>query len=280
MTTSDARSKLLTDRLAELLDDAARKWLEEARAEVGTQGFGWLEVWFASLPRRVGTRSLGAEIVELSGRSLDLGARRICDLAAADLLRAAALSAEELERLFEQGDTEERRMVLSSLPLLDVEERGLEAVAARLLVAVHRTNDGMLFEVAQLDSNLPAAVLGENDWNNVVMKAAFLDMAAERLYGREGRANAELSSMLLDFLAEREAAGRPVWGPSLELCALAPVPGVVERVLGDLWHGVDRRRLAAARAAGKLIDDTRVADAVKARRPFETHPRVLEELPG
>ncbi|MCA9322231.1 MAG: hypothetical protein KDB53_15935, partial [Planctomycetes bacterium] len=81
--------------------------------------------------------------------------------------------------------------------------------------------------------------------------------------------------MLLEFMSEREAAGRPVWSGSLELAAHAPCPGVVDRVRGELWHGDDARRSVAVRAAVVLasgphrasIDDVIRLRAQRERRP-------------
>ncbi|MEZ6197189.1 MAG: hypothetical protein R3F20_15890 [Planctomycetota bacterium] len=76
--------------------------------------------------------------------------------------------------------------------------------------------------------------------------------------------------MLLDFMSEREAAHRPVWAGSLVLAALAPCPGVRARVMGDIWHGVDARRVAAGRAA-VILDDPELRREIAARLPFERY---------
>ena len=83
--------------------------------------------------------------------------------------------------------------------------------------------------------------------------------------------------MLLDFMSEREAAGRPVWAPSLELAAHAPCPGVLARTIGELWSGVDRRRLAAARSA-RVLKREELAPRLRERLEHELLAQVRGEI--
>ena len=78
-------------------------------------------------------------------------------------------------------------------------------------------------------------------------------------------------------LREREAAGRTVWAGTLEFAAYAPGPGVEARILGDLWHGSDRRRLGAARAA-RVLKTPRILEEVRTRIARELHAPVKVAL--
>ena len=245
------------------------------RAATLEKGALELDVHFASLPRRVGREQPWSGILEAGSGRVDAAHLRTCDAAAALLLRDLLLHGEEadlLRKLYFQGDAEERRMVLKSLAFLPG-----SPVTAALLEESHRTNDENIFQAGLLDSDLPMRVLDKEAYNCVVLKVAFLDIEAERVLGIFDRANEVLSRILLDFRAERQAAGRTVWAPTLELAARAPCAGVLAEIAGDLWHGSDQRRLAAARAA-QALDDERVSALAAERRELETKPEIREIL--
>lgn len=258
--------------VVDTLDEAVAERLAQQRGKREAEGDGWFDVWFASLPRKIGREGLPARRVTIGEGTVDLGSYRVCDLAAAILIRDSSLDDDAVATLYYQGDAEERRMVLKALALLET-----SSASAPLLVEAHRTNDQVIFEAAIADSDLPARVLSDDDYANAVLKAAFVDIETARMIGIGRRATTDLSRMLLEFMTEREAAGRPVWPGSLEVAAHAPCPGVADRVLGDLWHGMDRRRLAAARAASTLATDA-VRETVKQRLDVEPVEAIREEL--
>ena len=258
----------IASRLDAALTPALRERFEDLLRIVETGGFPALETRFASLVRRVGT-DLPAPAAHPGDAGADLSRWRTCDLAAAVILGRLEPGDEALRRLYDQGDAEERRMILRALPFLPV-----TPVTAGLLEDAHRSNEGLLFEAGLLDSDLPARVLDDESYDRVVLKAAFMDLPASRLLGIQGRVRPVLSGMLLEFMSEREAAGRPVWTDSLPVAALAPVPGVRPRALGDLWHGSDRRRAAAAVALVR-VDPGAAKASFGERRPFERDPTLL-----
>jgi len=251
--------------------------LEDMARRVRAEGWPWLEVHLASLPRKFGRNTVFSGRATGASAVIDASRWRSCDVAAAVLLREAGEGPGEetgwLRRLYDQGDAEERRMILRSLPLLPETEE-----AADLIEEAHRTNDEDIFAAGVLDSDLPARILPEEAWRRIVLKAAFLGIPLDRLPGYEQRGSAELSGMLLDFRTERQAAGRKPWAWSLEVAALAPSPGVVECVLGDLWHGDALRRAVAARAAARLMADDRIRTAVRLRLTHENLPAIRELL--
>lgn len=240
-------------------------------AAVDAKGRAYIEIIFASLPRKMGKGPLGGTVVRLGAGTIDLAAFRATDLAAALLLdRVEAAERDSLSlKLYSQGDPEERRMILKALTVLDD-----SAAALPLLETAHRTNDMTIFESAYADSDWAARVLPADLFNNAVLKCAFNDVPLARLLGAAGRATPALSRMLLDFMSEREAAQRPCWAGSLELAAHAPCPGVRARILGDLWHGSDARRFGAVRAA-HVLGTPEMRAEIELRRPFEKHGPTL-----
>jgi hypothetical protein len=194
--------------------------LDEFRAQLqDTSTFeATLLARFASLPRTVGRRPLDPGLVRTREGIFDLGAFRACDLAAAILLADSRVSAELALALHDGGDRDERRMLFRSLAT-DEAGRHFPVLWAR----AHRQNDPLLFAAAFLDADVAARLLPDPDWNRILLKTAFLDLALERLLGFERRLEPGLSAMLRDFAAERRAAGRPVWRGTF----------VIGRLLGD-----------------------------------------------
>ena len=166
-------------------------------------------------------------------------------------------------------------MVLTSLPLLDLP---VDDAVRSLLLAAHRSNDQVLFESGLLDHDLAARALTTPDFDNVVLKVAFLSLPLARLVGWEGRAHEGLTGKILDFADERTAAGRPIWEDGLQLAARTPMPGVRERVLADLEHLDVERRRAAVRAALRLGHEPAVAAALERRRASESDPGLRDLL--
>ena len=243
------------------------------------RGLAHLEIHLAALPRRVGRDQPWSGLINANQCEVDATHLRTCDVAAALLVLELDRNADSvgdgeamLTHLYYQGDAEERRMILRSLPFLP-----RSSATITLLEEAHRTNDETLFAAGLLDSSLPARVLDEAAWNRIVLKVAFIGTEGERLFELVGRANATLSSMLLDFRRERLAAGRPVWGPTLEIASQAPCPGIVDAVVEDLNHGDPEARRAAARACLK-VSDPRITEAAAARLTGEPEADIREIL--
>ncbi len=107
--------------------------------------------------------------------------------------------------LWAHGDNRERQAVLKALPLLPE-----PAQFAALAIEACRANVLTVFEAIACDNPYPAEHFPELAFNQLVLKAAFNDVALARIFGLDARRNAELARMATDFAAERRAAGRPV----------------------------------------------------------------------
>lgn len=205
-----------------------------------------LPVVFPGLPRRLGRDAVGRGRAAIGPGTVDLGAFRRCDLAAAVLLLETAANADALWDLYAHGDIEERAMLLRSLHFLPV-----GPTTVRLFGEIQRTNVVLHLEAAVCDGDLFVRTLGQHGFdqtaaNRLLLKLAFLDLPLARVFGAERTANGELSRMLRDLATEREAAGRSVWRDTNRLLGRAPCPGAVARLIGGLEHGDDGVRLAAA----------------------------------
>jgi hypothetical protein len=106
---------------------------------------------------------------------------------------------------FRKGDNAERVSLLRSLPLLPHPERFVE-----LAVEACRTHVLDVFAAIACENPYPARHFPELNFNQLVIKALFLELSLERVLGWRGRANSELRRIAADYEAERRAAGRPV----------------------------------------------------------------------
>ncbi|WP_116126991.1 EboA domain-containing protein [Lewinella sp. IMCC34183] len=97
-----------------------------------------------------------------------------------------------------------------------------------------RTNMVGVFDAIALENPFPAQYLSEEAWNQMVLKAMFMQRPMHRIYRIADRKNQPLAEMFLDYAEERRSAHRPV---SPELWRF--VEGFVgERALGALQQTV------------------------------------------
>jgi hypothetical protein len=106
---------------------------------------------------------------------------------------------------FEQGDAREQQSWLRALPLWP------EAPAfLPYAIDACRTNIVPVFEALACENPYPAANFPDRNFNQMVLKAMFNNIALARIVALGSRLNAELRRMARDYAAERTAAGRSV----------------------------------------------------------------------
>ena len=135
-----------------------------------------------------------------------------------------------LTKLYETADVEEQITLYGALPLLPY-----PSVWAKRATEGLRTNMTAVFDAIALDNPYPADYLTEPAWNQMVLKAVFMERPLYRIYGADERANPELAEMLIDFAHERWAADRKVlpelWrfvGPFLNLPRLGEIENAIK----------------------------------------------------
>jgi hypothetical protein len=84
-----------------------------------------------------------------------------------------------------------------------------------------RMNIGLVHEAIMYDNPYPFFYLDNAAWNQLILKAIFNDMQLAYIVGIYARMNEPLISALLDYVAEREAAGRTVSLPVRKLLSLS-----------------------------------------------------------
>jgi len=110
-----------------------------------------------------------------------------------------------LQKLFETGDMLEVEALYSALPLMPFSEEMIGRAREGL-----RTNITSVFDAVALNNPYPSKYFDESAWNQMVVKAIFMQRPLFKIQNAESRANRELSDIIIDFAHERWAAGRDV----------------------------------------------------------------------
>jgi hypothetical protein len=120
-------------------------------------------------------------------------------------------------RIYEAGEIGEQESVLRTLGLLPEPVRFVETG-----IQGCRTNARRVFEAIACDNPFPAAHFPELNFNQLVMKAVFIEAPVARIEGLALRRTPELLRMARDYASERRAAGRLV-PPDVDLIVGAAV---------------------------------------------------------
>ncbi len=125
--------------------------------------------------------------------------------------------ASTLNTLWDAADMGEQIALYAMLPLLPDPGR-FESRAAEGL----RTNIAPVFEAVAHYSPFPRKFFGEERWNQMILKALFIESSLEPVHGLDERNNPRLAEMLVDYANERIAAGRSVSEELLRLLEAYP----------------------------------------------------------
>ncbi|MDM8174271.1 MULTISPECIES: EboA domain-containing protein [Olivibacter] len=121
-----------------------------------------------------------------------------------------------LNHLFDYADISEMVALYSSLIVLEYPDHWKSVCVEGI-----RMNIGLVHEAIMYDNPYPFFYLDNAAWNQLILKAIFNDMQLAYIVGIYARMNEPLISALLDYVAEREAAGRTVSLPVRELLSLS-----------------------------------------------------------
>ncbi len=209
----------LGEPLLQQLEPEERTWLEERLASVLESTSG-RELFLAySL---IGRKLQGGEVTfpaSSEGATAYLAEHKIRqgELARIYLLASALeakpeLFTDKVSKLIEMADTGELIVFLRYLPVLPGSEAFL-AVAVEAL----RTNISDVFDAIALNNPYPATHFNEQQWNQMYLKAAFMQRDLLQIIGVDRRANADLARIISDYAHERWAASRDIdplfWRP-------------------------------------------------------------------
>jgi len=204
----------LHDAICSIATEAGWHWLEQGIHKLKTSPAleDDLTLLSAMARRKLGQQSLGEMAtpivtpvgeVTISGWAVGDAGRILL------LLEAVRCQPEHstalIAAVYRYGDELERAAILRALVLFPD-----AATLKPLALEAGRVNSLVLYQALALDNPYPAVYYTEHEFNQLILKAVFMNLPIERTVGLERRANAELTRMCEDFAEERIAAGRPV----------------------------------------------------------------------
>lgn len=255
----------LRARLRGHIGQPEQEWLDTACTMQGDR----LLAVFVGAARRLGNDRLGGDDAFASWP-------RSCVARVAMLLsldnREPQTSSAWIHRAYREGDSGEKRAIVCALP--HVREAGQYA---ELAIDCGRTNETELFAALAIGNAFPADHYPDPAFNSLVIKAAQLDLPLDGILGLLDRHNPELARIGMEYIDERQSAGRP-FPPTLWL-TIAPSnpPGALARMVGDLQHSVPARRIGAARGLA-FAGDSRATSFLEEARAMETQPHVQSAI--
>lgn len=133
----------------------------------------------------------------------------------------------KVANLIQVADTSELETFLKFLILLpnaeDFNKTGVEAL---------RTNIGTIFDAIALNNPYPSKYFNDQQWNQMYLKAAFMERNLGEIVDIDKRANSDLTRIISDYAHERWAASRDI-----DPLFWRPVTGFLEGILlKDMDH--------------------------------------------
>ncbi|MDC6352051.1 EboA domain-containing protein [Zeaxanthinibacter sp. PT1] len=173
----------------------------------------------------------------------------------------------KVQKLIELADTGEMATFLKFLVLLPgAEDFKFSAVEAL------RTNIATVFDAIALDNPYPALFFNDQQWNQMYLKAAFMQRDLGKIQSVKERGNKDLSRIISDYAHERWAASREVdpqfWqpvGPFLE-----------GTLIEDVKRLLNSDHKAEQRAGALLVSESGKAEL---RDLLSAHPQ-LQKMVG
>jgi hypothetical protein len=192
------------------MNDSQRAWWTRALPRAAQGSSADLLQAYTEASRQLGDTPLASITTrdgsELKNWTLEDAGRLILLLARHDASGDERFAADAAE-CYEQGDSREQRSWLRAVAHLPNPER-----YRALVIDACRTNILPMFEAVACDNDYPARFFPERNFNQMVLKALFNNVALARVRGLDRRANSELARMAGDYGAERRAAGRSIPG--------------------------------------------------------------------
>jgi hypothetical protein len=170
-----------------------------------------------------------------------------------------------INQLFETADMHEHQALFAALPLLPFQEDLIPRAIDGL-----RTNISSVFDSIALNNPFPAQYFPEANWNQMVLKAVFMQRPLFRIDRFEDRRNLSLATIASDFAHERWAAGRPVMAEIWRLV----VPFFDKNFLQDIQKVIASGDLLQIQAAVLACSES---DFAPAQALAASHPEILSE---
>lgn len=112
-----------------------------------------------------------------------------------------------VDEVFRTGDNAEREALLAGLMLLPEPGRYVETA-----VEACRSNVATVFAAVACENAYPSVYFSEAAFNQMILKAVFIDLPLSRVVGLALRKTDDLAAMARSYASERRAAGRSIPG--------------------------------------------------------------------
>ena len=249
-TMNGEYQKQLSWLVAESAPADSQQWLQQACDDLksSTNLSNDLSMYSAMAMRKLGPNVAKPHTIETTSGLLSVDHWSLGDIGRMVLLLESAQHAGTdwvsiTNTMFRNGDEGERAAITSGLVLLPS-----PAKLKPLALEAGRVNSLRLFSALALQNPYAAANYNDHEFNQLVLKAIFTELAVEMIVGLEQRANQELSRMCEDYIDERVAAGRDI--PVDIWLALAPYASERgEKLLSKHLHSSDARHQHYAQLA-------------------------------
>ncbi|WP_297795111.1 EboA domain-containing protein [uncultured Eudoraea sp.] len=172
----------------------------------------------------------------------------------------------KVANLIQVADTSELETFLKFLILLphaeDYKQVGVEAL---------RTNIEIIFDAIALNNPYPSQHFNNQQWNQMYLKAAFMQRKLENIVDVDKMANSDLARIISDYAHERWAASRDIdpvfWRPATNF-----IEGVL---LEDMDHLFRSKNKAENLAAALCCFNSQQKEATKL---LDKYPDLLEKV--
>lgn len=171
-----------------------------------------------------------------------------------------------INQLFETADMHEHQALFGALPLLPFPEDLIPRAIDGL-----RTNISSVFDAIALHNPFPAQYFAESNWNQMVLKAVFMQRPLFRIHRLEERRNLSLARIGSDFAHERWAAGRTVMPEIWRLF----VPFFDQNFLQDIQKVIASDDTLQIQAGVLACSES---DFAPAQALAASHPKILSKI--
>lgn len=247
----ELRESVLQCCLDNIEDDSKREWFQKRFETLNDQhsfflSFGMVNRKFEQSPITI-TSVLQSQLTSInSAFSIDSWTLvEFCRLAFLLFLETQNNEG-KIIKLLSSADRKEQVLIYKSFQFLtNADEFRLTVIDGI------RTNMIDVFDAIALEDVYPFKYFGEDSWNQMVLKAIFMERPLYKIVGLDERSNSKLAGILQDFAHERWAAGRSV---TPELWRL--MGGFLnENIIKDLKKVIETDNEIAKLAAIKVLEE-------------------------
>ena len=232
----------------ELTDAEQLKWFRKKQQEVDSARAFFLS--FGLIGRKIPRvpvvfESDQLEVFTQVNSGFDLQKWTLDDLCRLSLILSLDTenNKEYIATLIAAADMREQIIIYRSLPFLANPKDFVDLAIDGL-----RTNMVDVYDAIALDNNFPVQYFPDNAWNQMVLKAIFMERPIYRIQGLDDRTSQTLADILHDFVHERWSARRPVTPELWRLVRGYLTPEIFKDLKKVATEGEDLERAVALKA--------------------------------